>query len=166
MISLQRSRWLFGSNWDNGFLSELVTCIFNTTLWILPGWHLSEILYLNMTPSSMYIVLLNIFNINKQKVFDLTHILVRNMMPKDYFRIKELTHYPLEDAVVNLKCIPYKHISWLSIHQKQFHWKCWKPHQWLANIDPGIGLVPSDTKPSPHLFCSNTWYGSNIKLQN
>ena len=36
MISLHLFRWLFGISWDNGFLSEFVTCMLDATLLILP----------------------------------------------------------------------------------------------------------------------------------
>ena len=69
MISLHWFRWLFGNSWDNGFLSEFVTCMLDATLSILP-W---------LTPFkntfSTYDTLINThfvdkcnaFNVNRQK---------------------------------------------------------------------------------------------------
>ena len=68
-----------------------------------------------------------------------------NMTHNDDFRIKELTHWPLGDAVVN--------VNLYFTNTSQVPWalllvNATKPHQWLVNIGPGNGFVPSDTKPS------------------
>ena len=71
-----------------------------------------------------------------------------NMTHNDDFRIKELTHWPLGDAVVNLN------LYFTNTSQGKVSWalllvNATKPHQRLVNIGPGNGFVPSDTKPSP-----------------
>ena len=71
-----------------------------------------------------------------------------NMMHNDDFRIKELTHWPLVDAVVNLNLYftntSQGYVSWALLLVNAA-----KPHQWLVNFGPGNGFVPSDTEPSP-----------------
>ena len=67
MISLHWFRWLFGISWDNGFLSEFVTCMLHATLWILPWLTPFRTLFPHMTPWLICIVLINAFNVNRQK---------------------------------------------------------------------------------------------------
>ena len=104
MISLHLFRWLFGNSWDNSFLSEFITCMLDATLSILPWLTAFKNTFSTYDTliNTHFVDKCNAFNVNRQKALkniNLTHILMSNMTHNFDFRIKELTHWPLGDAV-------------------------------------------------------------------
>ena len=73
MISLHWFRWLFGISWDNGFLSEFVTCMLDATLLILPWMtHFRNTFSTYDTLINTHCVdKCNAFNFNRQKALNI-----------------------------------------------------------------------------------------------